>query len=65
MQAKFDKAAALVFKCARMVLSFILLVIVAVALLRLLGQPIPLLRLSEANLQSLGVFIAAAAYYLK
>ena len=65
MKAKIDKAFAEVLKYGRLVLSVVLMVIVAVALLRLIGHPLPILRLTEGNLQNLGIFIAAAAYALK
>ena len=65
MKAKIDKAFADVLKYSRLVLSVVLMVIVAVALLRLLGFQFPALRLTEGNLQNLGIIVAACAWWLK
>jgi len=48
----------------RLVLCLVLLAVLAVVLLRLLGVQFPYLRLTEANMQSLGIIIAATAYAL-
>ena len=48
----------------RLVLCLVLLGVVAVVLLRLLGHQLPVLRVSEANGQNLGILIAAMAYAL-
>lgn len=48
----------------RLVLCLVLMVVIAIALFRLLGYSLPALRLTEANMQSLGIFIAAIAFGL-
>lgn len=62
--ALFDKWAMRVLGFGRTVLCLALMVVIAIALFRLLGYSLPALRLTEANMQSLGIIIAAIAYAL-